>query len=194
MKTTRDEEFRSFVLTRRADLVRTATLMTAGDRHMAEDVVQATLTRLYVAWPLFLRADNQDGYARRALVNAFIDEQRRPWRRRERTSSVVPELPAADSDTGARRTEALHDALRALAPRMRAAVVYRYFHDLSVAETADALSCSQGTVKSQTARALTRLREALGDPSSATPDPSRTTATPQPLSAAVSATTITRSF
>ena len=162
MRSTRDEEFRVFVIDRRSDLLRTATLLTAGDAHLAEDVVQATLTRLYVSWPLFRRATNRDGYARRALVNALMDEHRRPWRRQERMSSAVPER-VAEADPSTPRTEALNQALSDLPPRMRAAVVYRYFHDLSVADTADALSCSQGTVKSQTARALDRLRAVLGD-------------------------------
>ena len=162
MRSAKDEEFRVYVLARRSDLLRTATLLTAGDPHLAEDAVQATLTRLYVSWPLFQRATNRDAYARRALVNALMDEHRRPWRRQERTSSAVPER-STEVDQGTPRTEALYLALGGLPPRMRAAVVYRYFHDLSVADTADALSCSQGTVKSQTARALDRLRAVLGD-------------------------------
>jgi len=161
MKTARDEEFHIFVVDRRATLLRTATLLAAGDRHLAEDVVQSTLTRLYLAWPLFMRASNRDGYARRALVNALIDEHRRPWRRRERSSPELPDHPSADPETDTERTAALYEALRELPPRMRAAVVYRYFHDLSVADTAEALSCSQGTVKSQTARAIYQLRDAL---------------------------------
>jgi RNA polymerase sigma-70 factor (sigma-E family) len=176
MRSARDEQFRAYVLARRSDLVRTATLLTAGDPHLAEDVVQATLTRLYVSWPLFQKAANRDGYARRALVNALMDEHRRPWRRAERTASAVPER-ATEDDPSTPRTEALHLALRDLPPRMRAAVVYRYFHDLSVADTADALSCSPGTVKSQTARALDRLRDVLGEALTGA------TSTPHPLPA-----------
>ena len=62
MKTERDEQFHSFVLSRRAALIRTATLLTAGDGHLAEDLVQSALTKLYVAWPSFRRADNPEGY------------------------------------------------------------------------------------------------------------------------------------
>jgi RNA polymerase sigma-70 factor (sigma-E family) len=162
MRLGRDEQFRSYVLDQRSALLRTATLLTAGDGHLAEDLVQATLTRLYVSWPLFAKAANRDAYARRALSNALMDEHRRPWRRHERPSTVVPERATEDTADSSERVEALNRALRELPPRMRAAVVYRYFHDLSVADTADALSCSQGTVKSQTARALDRLRSALG--------------------------------
>ena len=163
MKSERDEQFHRFVLTRRGWLLRTATLLAAGDGHLAEDLVQTTLTKLYVAWPAFQRADNPDRYLRRALVNAMTDERRRLWRRRERSVAVLPDRPDAVPD----RTEphdGLRQALRDLPPRMRAAVVFRYFYDLDVAETADALGCSEGTVKSQTARALDRLRASLALP------------------------------
>lgn len=169
MRSDKDDEFRAYVLAHRAGLVRTATLLTAGDAHLAEDVVQSTLTRLYASWPLFVRAGNREGYARRALVNALMDEHRRPWRRRESAAAAVPEVPVVEPDAGSARTDALMSALRELPPRMRSAVVYRYFHDLTVAETADALGCSQGTVKSQTARALDRLRGVLDPPAVLTP-------------------------
>lgn len=194
MKTARDEEFRTYVLARRAGLLRTATLLTAGDQHLAEDIVQSTLTRLYLSWPLFKRATNPGGYARRALVNALMDEHRRPWRRRERTSSEVPERPSAEPEAGSARVDALHAALRDLPPKMRAAVVYRYFHDLSVADTADALNCSQGTVKSQTARALDQLRAALGEWLTDQVDPARKAFIPSASPVAVLATPTTRSF
>ena len=156
----RDEQFHDFVLARRAGLVRTATLLTAGDAHLAEDLVQQTLTKLYVAWPSFRRADNPDGYVRRALVNALTDERRRLWRKREKPVAELPDrAPLFNGEP--QNADALRVALRALPPRMRAAVVFRYFYDLGVAETADALGCSEGTVKSQTARALDRLRDAL---------------------------------
>jgi RNA polymerase sigma-70 factor (sigma-E family) len=159
----RDKQFHDFVLARRAGLVRTATLLTAGDRHLAEDLVQSTLTKLYVAWPSFQRADNPDGYTRRALVNALTDERRRLWRRQERSTAELPEISRTDEyrdPPAAGLRQALHD----LPPKMRAAVVFRYFHDLTVTETAEALGCSQGTVKSQTSRALARLRAALEIP------------------------------
>lgn len=161
MRTERDEQFHRFVATRRAGLVRTATLLTAGDAHLAEDLVQSTLTKLYVAWPAFQRADNPDGYVRRTLVNALTDERRRWWRRRERTMAELPERPAAETP-GGDISDGLRAALTELPPRMRAALVFRYFYDLDVADTADALGCSEGTVKSQTARALDRLRAVLG--------------------------------
>ena len=152
-------------------MLRTAVLLAAGDSHLAEDLVQATLTRLYVNWPAFQRARNADAYIRRALVNALIDERRRVWRRREQPVAELPDREA----TGAPANPvgaAVRQALRDLPPRMRAAVVFRYFYDLDVAETADALNCSEGTVKSQTARGLDRLRAVLEQsPSTVTPLP-----------------------
>ncbi|MFY1698135.1 MULTISPECIES: SigE family RNA polymerase sigma factor [unclassified Solwaraspora] len=161
MSSERDEQFRDFVLARRTDLVRTATLLTAGDPHLAEDLVQSALTKLYVSWPAFRRSGNPGGYVYRTLVNTLRDEWRRPWRRRERTTPDLPEHAYSPVGDGG-PDERLRGALRALPPRMRAAIVFRYFHDLDVAETAEALGCSQGTVKSQTARGLDRLRAALG--------------------------------
>lgn len=148
------------MLAQRAGLLRTATLLTAGDRHLAEDLVQSALTKLYVAWPSFQRADNPQAYTRRVLVNALSDERRRLWRRREHSTAELPELPRTDQHSEA-VTDGLRTALRELPPKMRAAVVFRYFHDLTVTETAEALGCSEGTVKSQTSRALARLRSAL---------------------------------
>ncbi|MFC7273171.1 SigE family RNA polymerase sigma factor [Paractinoplanes rhizophilus] len=168
MKTERDEQFHSFVLGHRAQLVRTATLLTAGDGHLAEDLVQSTLTKLYVAWPSFRKAGNPEGYLRRTLVNALTDERRRWWRRHERTVAELPDRPFVAAGTlGASgaddQSDRLRAALRELPPKMRAALVFRYFYDLDVADTADALGCTEGTVKSQTARALERLRGVLGE-------------------------------
>ncbi|GAA2668307.1 MULTISPECIES: SigE family RNA polymerase sigma factor [Actinoplanes] len=162
MRSERDEQFHRFVVSRRSGLVRTATLLTAGDAHLAEDLVQSTLTKLYVAWPAFQRADNPDGYLRRVLVNALTDERRRWWRRREESMADVPDRAGAEQVAQGEVADGLRAALKQLPPRMRAALVFRYFYDLDVADTADALGCSEGTVKSQTARALDRLRTVIG--------------------------------
>jgi RNA polymerase sigma-70 factor (sigma-E family) len=187
MKTARDEEFRTYVLDRRIELVRTATLLTAGDRHLAEDLVQSTLTQLYLAWPAFKRASNPKAYARRALVNALVDEKRRPWRRREHSTPDLPERPSLDPGNSP-QIDQLNQALSELPPRMRAALVMRYFHDLSVADTADALGCTEGTVKSQTARALDRMRQFLGPAVDGPPGPTSTIRTTSYPSAAVPTT------
>jgi RNA polymerase sigma-70 factor (sigma-E family) len=146
VKNDRDEQFHRFVLGRRAGLVRTATLLTAGDGHLAEDLVQSTLTKLYLAWPAFRKADNPEGYLRRTLVNALTDEKRRWWRRHERPVAELPDRAHAQPDQD-ERSDGLRTALRELPPRMRAALVFRYFYDLDVADTADALGCSEGTPK-----------------------------------------------
>jgi len=83
-RSSRDEEFSAFVQTRRTGLVRSACLLTAGDTHLAEDLVQTALARLYVAWPKVRRAGTESAYVWRIIVNAHIDEVRRPGRRRER--------------------------------------------------------------------------------------------------------------
>ncbi|MET0425342.1 MAG: SigE family RNA polymerase sigma factor [Actinoplanes sp.] len=156
----RDREFHEFVAERRGRLLHTARLLTAGDAFLAEDLVQTALTKLYVSWSAFRQAENPDAYVRRALVNALTDERKRVWRRFERT---VPDLPErAGPDTFDQTDPELAHALRELPPKMRAAVVFRFFHQLDVAETAAALGVSPGTVKSQTARALDKLRVSLG--------------------------------
>ena len=162
-RTERDEQFHAFVAERRGALVHTARLLTAGDVFLAEDVVQTALTKLYVSWAAFRRAGNPDGYARRALVNALMSEHRRVWRRFERPVADLPEHARAGAAADDGDPE-LARALGELPPKMRAAVVYRFFHDLDVVDTADALGCSVGTVKSQTARALDKLRAVLREP------------------------------
>ena len=160
--TTRDEQFQAFVVARRPALVRLATLLAAGDAHLAEDLVQTALTRLYVAWRRVAHDQGPEAYARRILVNAVIDERRRPWRRTETSRAELPDLAAVTGSTSEDR-DAVRTALAALGPRMRSAVVLRHWLGYDVAECAHLLDCSEGTVKSQTARGLDRLRELLSD-------------------------------
>ena len=161
----RDEEFSAFVIGRRVGMLRSACLLTAGDPHLAEDLVQTALARIYVAWPKVARSDSPDAYARRILVNAYIDEVRRPRWRREQSVAQPPDRAdtALGGWPGAVDGDAIRAALAALPRRMRAAVVLRHWMDLSVEETAGLLHCSEGTVKSQTARGLATLRAELGD-------------------------------
>jgi RNA polymerase sigma-70 factor (sigma-E family) len=155
-----EDAFRAFALSRRPALRRTAFLL-CGDWHQADDLVQTALVKLYVAWPRVRAGGSPDAYVQRILVRCYLDERRRPWRR---------ESPAEIMDhagTAARPEEDLLDlrsALARLPRRQRATLLLRYWLDMSVAQTADALGCSEGTVKSQTARALTTLRELLADP------------------------------
>jgi RNA polymerase sigma-70 factor (sigma-E family) len=154
----RDEAaFVEFAEAVRERLRRTAYLM-CGDWDQASDHVQEGLIRVYVAWPRLTRAGREYAYARKAVVSAFLDHTRR------RSSTELPAEPDANvpsaidvAESVASRT-ALMAALATLPSRQRACVVLRYFEDLSVADAAAVLGCSEGTVKSQTSRALASLR------------------------------------
>ncbi|MBE1486458.1 sigma-70 family RNA polymerase sigma factor [Plantactinospora soyae] len=143
------------MLAKRAALVRVATLLLSGDLAKAEDAVQTGLVRLYLAWPR-VRPETLEAYARRCVVNAAMDDRRSLFRRRERVQAQLPDVAAAEAAYGDEKATAA--LLATLPARMRAAVVLRYVEDLSVAETADAMGCSEGTVKSQSARGLEHLR------------------------------------
>ena len=154
----RDEAaFVEFATAVRARLRRTAYLL-CGDWDQASDHVQEGLVRVYVAWPRLTRVGHEYAYARKAVVSAFLDHVRR------RSSTEVVAEPDARLASGHDIAEsvsarlALMVALAELPPRQRACVVLRYFEDLSVADTAALLGCSEGTVKSQTSRALASLR------------------------------------
>lgn len=145
------------------DRLRGAAYLMCGDWDQASDHVQEGLIRVYVAWPRLTRSGREYAYARKAVVSAFIDHARR------RSSTEVPVEPSHDVPSGQDVAElvtaraALMSALAVLPARQRACVVLRYFEDLSVADTATVLGCSEGTVKSQTSRALASLRSIFDD-------------------------------
>lgn len=153
----RAAEFGAYVAQRRHHLYRTAWLL-CGDPHRAEDLVQETLTKLYLAWPRVSRADSVEAYVRRMLVNAHIDETRRPWRR-ERPTAEPPDTPYPA--TVGEDADELWTALRALPAGQRRVVVLRHYWGLTIEETAADLDVTAGTVKSQTSAALTTLRHIL---------------------------------
>jgi RNA polymerase sigma-70 factor (sigma-E family) len=157
-----DERFHMFVARSTAPLTRLAYLL-CGDQHLANDLVQNCLIRLYQAWPKVRDKDTPDAYARKVLLRCWLNERRRPWRRRESQDGEVPDKAAPHDDpAGALHDkEAIRVALDGLPPRQRAAVVLRYWSQLSVTETAAIMRCSEGTVKSQSARGLAALRAAL---------------------------------
>jgi RNA polymerase sigma-70 factor (sigma-E family) len=156
--------FRDFIAPRLDPLRRTAYLL-CGDWHTADDAVATAVLKVYQSWHRISRLENVDAYLRRAVVNAWLDERRRPWRRERSVPEVPPGRPAAEQQPD----QAVHDRLAilkhldALPARRRAVVVLRYYCDLSVEETAQVLECSTGTVKSQAARALETLRAAMVD-------------------------------
>lgn len=155
-----EDDFRAFVAARAAALLRFAHVLT-GDRHTAEDVVQTALARTALAWGRLRRKDNPEGYVRRAIVTVQLNAvRRRPWL--ERPHEVLPEpAPTDAAESAFDERDAMWQALRELPPRQRAVVVLRYYEDLSESEIAEALGCSRGTVKSQAAKALAHLREAI---------------------------------
>ena len=156
----RDEEFTAYLHARQPSLLRTAYLLT-GDRHQAEDVLQTSLAKLYLAWDKVRDRDSVDAYVRRIMVNENNSLWRRGWKKREYATSdeAMPEgAPHVDEyDEG--RGAALWDVVRSLPPKARAVVVLRYYEQLTEAETADVLGISTGTVKSQCSRAIASLRE-----------------------------------
>lgn len=153
-----EAEYRDYVAGRAAAFRRTAYLL-CGDWHRAEDLVQHALTSLYTHWHRVRARDNLDAYVRAALVRRAIDESRRPWRR-EHATALLPDVVELDSFAIEDREE-VRAALRRLPARQRAVVVLRFYDDVDVAGTARLMNCSEGTVKSYTARALATLRAVL---------------------------------
>jgi RNA polymerase sigma-70 factor (sigma-E family) len=153
-----DEEYTIRVQELLPRLHRTAYLLCA-DWHRADDLVQATITRLYVKWRRARTADSLDAYVRAMLVRQFLGEQRTGWRSRVRVTDSVPETAGADVDVDARVD--VRRALAAVPPRQRATLVLRFYCDLTVDQTAEVLECSTGNVKSQTSRGLDTLRRIL---------------------------------
>jgi RNA polymerase sigma-70 factor (sigma-E family) len=148
--------FREYVTARSGSLLRTAYLLT-GNRADAEDLVQAALAKTYQAWDRIEDTRALDGYVRRAMVNTHISW----WRRRrldEYPTDEIPDRPVADHADGSDLQDTLRRAVDRLPQRMRAAVVLRYYEDMSEAEVADALGVSLGTVKSTVSRAVAKLR------------------------------------
>ena len=157
-----DEEFAELVHACWASLYRTAYLM-LGDAAEAEDLVQTALAKTYANWRRVRSVEAAPGYARTTLVNTAASWFRKKGWRNERPTEFLPETPRSghESDLSERRT--VIDALGTLPPRQRAVVVLRYYEDLSVAQVAHALGITEGTVKSQTSEALSKLRALLGD-------------------------------
>jgi RNA polymerase sigma factor (sigma-70 family) len=154
-----EAEYREFVVARLEAWRRTAYLV-CRDWHAADDVVAATIERLYLRWRRLDHVVNLDAYVRGMLIRAWLDEQRRPWRREFHVPNILDQPSGAVASVEGAVLDRLTVAtlLESLTPRKRAVLVLRFFCDLSVEETAELLSIAERTVKSQTARALEMLR------------------------------------
>jgi RNA polymerase sigma-70 factor (sigma-E family) len=158
-----DERFAVYVRARGHHHLRVAILLT-GDWHAAEDLVQASLAKLYRAWPRLDTATDPDAYLRRIMVNTHRSWWRTRWRR-ETPAADLPDRTGASGVDLADQHAAGDQVRRALAtlPRQqRAVLVLRYFEDQSEAEVARLLGCSPGTVKTHAHRGLRALRAVLG--------------------------------
>jgi RNA polymerase sigma-70 factor (sigma-E family) len=154
---TRDADFTAYLDARQPALLRTAYLLT-GDRATAEDLLQDSLAKLYLAWDRVERRESIDAYLRRIMVNELNSLWRRPWKKREIVVDDVPEHAATSDRYDDGEAARLWTFVRTLPRRQRAVIVLRYYEQLSEAEIAAALGCSVGTVKSQASRALASLR------------------------------------
>ena len=151
--------FAEFVAARSAALHRSAYLL-VGERQLAQDLLQEAFTKTYVAWPRLRDPAKAEAYTRKVITTTAISwYRRRSWQ--ERPSDTIPEHSHdGHADDHARR-EWVWSALQSLPPRQRAAIVLRYYEDLTEAQTAAALGCAVGTVKSQVHAGLAALRRTL---------------------------------
>lgn len=154
-----DDEFVQFAVAVSPRLRRTAFLL-CGDWHTAQDLTQSTLAKVFVAWRRISRRDAAPAYAMRTLLNTFLAD----GRRRRPGEVLTAELPERAAELPAPELRlAVLEALATLPPSGRAVVVLRYWADMTVQQTAELLGCSEGNVKSQSARALDKLRRLLSD-------------------------------
>lgn len=152
--------FEDFVRARSSSLLRTALLLTGQNRAEAEDLLQVALERAYRHWSRISRSEEPERYVRRILANAATAGRRRVTRRPELSLQPTDTGPvAADHSAAIADRDYLLRSLAALPTGQRTVLVLRYFDDLSEAEIAQLLGCTPGTVKSQAARGLARLRD-----------------------------------
>jgi len=160
---TANADFVDFVHARQHALLRFAYLLTS-DHHTAEDLVQTALAKTYLSWDRLRDRGALDAYVRRIIVNENASLWRRAWRRNERSTDELPDPRSAyqgrpEQDPTER--DAMWRVVQRLPTKQRAAVVLRYYEDLSEADTAAILGCSIGNVKSQTSRAIAAMRAAV---------------------------------
>ena len=151
-----DADYADFVRGRTAALLRAAFVLT-GDQGLAEDLVQSALARTHLAWHRLSEHGNAEAYTRKVMYHLQVD-----WWRRKRVPEVlpgvVPERPAGDSTDAVLLRVSVAHALQQLTPRQRAVITLRFFDDQTESDAATVLGCSVGTVKSQTVKALAKLK------------------------------------
>ena len=153
----REDRFAAYFAARSGALRATAFLL-CGDWHRAEDLVQTAFVKLYLVWHRVGEEQKLDAYMRQILVRTYLDETRRGFFRRERPISDVGDRPLLQPDDHVENRMVLAKALAEVGPRQRTALVLRIWEDLSVEDTAKAMGCTTGTVKSQLARGLAAMR------------------------------------
>jgi RNA polymerase sigma-70 factor (sigma-E family) len=153
--------YEEFVNSRLPALLRYATMLT-GDPHSATDVVQETMIRVHLKWSRVVRSGAPERYVRRMLTNVYLDGRRGSWLRRVVLHADPVEPPAVrDHAESAAERDRMWSMLAGLPPRQRAAVVLRYYEQLTDAEIAEVLGCAVGTVRGHISRALATLRAEL---------------------------------
>lgn len=153
----RDERFGAYFASK-SGVMRATAFLLCGDWHRAEDLVQTAFVKLYLAWHRVDGEEKLDAYVRQILVRTFLDEKRRGLFRREQPIAEPADRPLPERDDQVDNRMVLSRALAEVAPRQRVALVLRIWADLSIEDTAKAMGCSTGTVKSQLARGLAAMR------------------------------------
>jgi RNA polymerase sigma-70 factor (sigma-E family) len=154
-----DQDFAEFVAARWSSLYRLAYLLAASPTG-AEDLLQTTLEKAYVNWPKISKLAFPEAYVRRMLANTLVSSRRRAWTG-EQSSDKLDEFADVSAEVPVLDRSLIWPLVCALPDRQRAVIVLRYYEDLTEAQTADALGCAAGTVKSQSSAAIGALRRAL---------------------------------
>jgi RNA polymerase sigma-70 factor (sigma-E family) len=160
MKRQREEDFMDFAAARSAPLFRSACVLAGGDVHLAEDLVQDTLGRMYANWVKLEKVDDPAAYAHTVLVRTFLSYRRRRSSSEQPTDALPDSGAILEDDSTLRIT--LLEALGRLSARDRAVLLLRYWEDRSVEQTAEILQIRPGAVRNQCMRALARIRDLLG--------------------------------
>jgi RNA polymerase sigma-70 factor (sigma-E family) len=156
MDTTAERQFREFVVAKSGSLMRLAYVLTGGDQHAAEDLLQIALTKTAARWAT---VESPETYVRRVMYHQQVSVWRLRWRRREIQVAEPPDQTRNDDAPASDLKITVRRALARLTPRQRAVLVLRFFEDLPEADVAGLLGCSVGTVRSTTHRSLARLRK-----------------------------------